>query len=482
MIIFVVKLRFYHSDYYYSIKPQLGSVRKIFYQIKNLGVVPAMPAAAKQKRQLFNTMNFFTFVMSLILNGFVIISNPNYDKLTLFIGLCASLSSVILASLMSLGRFRFALIFSMVIFTLLAVTLSWLTGNAIINSFIFCLVILATYVVTSTRFLQYVFVFCWAGFTVGSLLAYQNSMQNVVSIIFYSTCAFTLMYLALTTIKKKMLEYQKHIQIINKRQLVQNKKIEEQNVKLLKQKLDLEDKNRALSDLNKIKTSLFTVVSHDLKQYVYNLSTTILLTEKHQNNFELLKEVLPQLKEDTNHTRDLLNTLMQWSKSLLVSADAVPCEILVDEFIASVVKENIHVARQKNIELQVGSIDAAYACADENMMRIVLRNVLTNACKFTETGGIITICAKSSESEVDIIINDTGVGMKSESLKLFQTGEEFSTLGTKDEQGNGLGLLLCRELLGRNKGRLKIESTPGVGTTVTLTLPAITWQENRMIG
>ncbi|MBD0257388.1 MAG: HAMP domain-containing histidine kinase, partial [Cytophagales bacterium] len=141
----------------------------------------------------------------------------------------------------------------------------------------------------------------------------------------------------------------------------------------------------------------------------------------------------------------------------------------VQESIAQVALQ----AAGKNIVICNAVSPETMARVDEQMCAAVLRNLLQNAVKFTHPSGSVVVEARQTGSAVTLSVSDTGVGMSPEAVgKLFNLGTHFTSRGTANESGAGLGLILCQELVEKNKGTLSVTSQPGQGTTFTVTLPA----------
>ncbi len=135
------------------------------------------------------------------------------------------------------------------------------------------------------------------------------------------------------------------------------------------------------------------------------------------------------------------------------------------------------VARQKNIELKKNLPDQAVVFADYAMVGTILRNLISNALKFTQSGGRVTISAEMKRTELVVTVTDTGVGISEENReKLFRIDESYSTSGTRNEKGTGLGLILCREFVEKHGGKIWVESktapSPESGSTFSFTLPS----------
>lgn len=136
--------------------------------------------------------------------------------------------------------------------------------------------------------------------------------------------------------------------------------------------------------------------------------------------------------------------------------------------------EKLHLpfAENKNIHISTDMPRAVNVYADEDMIETILRNLISNAIKFTGAGGDVTISIYKKEENVLAEVSDNGVGIKEESLsRLFRIDSQVLTQGTNQEEGTGLGLILCKEFAEMNKGRISVESTPGKGSRFTLILP-----------
>jgi signal transduction histidine kinase len=127
---------------------------------------------------------------------------------------------------------------------------------------------------------------------------------------------------------------------------------------------------------------------------------------------------------------------------------------------------------EKNIRLDIDNKNDIKVNADIEMLKTVMRNLISNAVKFTDRGGQLSISAVSNRKYAIISVSDTGIGMESEIMdKLFDLKTSFSTQGTDGEKGSGIGLMLTRDFVERNKGQLSVESTPGKGTTFKFSVP-----------
>jgi signal transduction histidine kinase len=176
----------------------------------------------------------------------------------------------------------------------------------------------------------------------------------------------------------------------------------------------------------------------------------------------------------TENLYKLLENLLTWSRIQrgMIEYHPTPLDL---RYLA---KQNLELfqpnAAQKQITLHNAIIEPITVYADVNMVNTIIRNLCSNAIKFTPSGGTVTISAtQTDDHEVEIAVADTGIGIKPDDLpKLFQIDTKYKRLGTDHEKGTGLGLILCKEFVEKHHGKIWVESTVDQGTTVRYTLPA----------
>jgi two-component system sensor histidine kinase/response regulator len=168
-----------------------------------------------------------------------------------------------------------------------------------------------------------------------------------------------------------------------------------------------------------------------------------------------------------------LENLLQWART---QTDKIAFEPIVFN-LKQLVEQNINLLKDnittKNINIKHKITDSCDVYADRNMINTVIRNLLTNAIKFTHSGGDIAINSLRKDGHIEISIKDSGIGMSAEETeKIFRVDANFSRNGTDGETGTGLGLILCKEFIIKNGGKIWVESTPGKGSRFLFTLPA----------
>jgi two-component system, sensor histidine kinase and response regulator len=172
------------------------------------------------------------------------------------------------------------------------------------------------------------------------------------------------------------------------------------------------------------------------------------------------------------HSADLLECVLQWARAQSGRLEVNPSRVRLSELCEGIVAMLEPLAAGKGIGLACRIPDHAAAWADENMLATVLRNLLSNAVKFTPHGGKVVLAAEEDGGWQMLTVADTGVGMNAEQLaRLFRIDTHFSCPGTDSEQGHGMGLILCRELVELNRGTIQASSRPREGSVFSLRLP-----------
>lgn len=243
------------------------------------------------------------------------------------------------------------------------------------------------------------------------------------------------------------------------------------NTLLLRHQEEMEKRSEELERLNQVKDKFFSIISHDLRSPINALAGLLDLLDKGAVSSEELPKHIKELKARFNHTRTLLNNLLDWT---LLQMDKLNLQAgKID--IHHIVEENMQLlssVQGKDIKLINEIPRNAIGFADSNTINLVIRNLMTNAIKFTNDGGEVNIKAREKGSEWLVSVTDNGVGMNNEVLKmLFDKTAPYTTRGTANEKGTGLGLILCKEFIEKNGGKIWVESQEGKGSTFYFTLP-----------
>jgi PAS domain S-box-containing protein len=241
-----------------------------------------------------------------------------------------------------------------------------------------------------------------------------------------------------------------------------------------REELIIQQQNNQLQELNAAKDKFFSIIAHDLRSpfQVFLSLTQNLAEEATSYSLQELSDISSSMHQTANNLFLLLKNLLEWAQMQNGSMGFQPIELSLSELIAENVEMMMEREKQKGITLINNVTDQVYAYADDNMIKSVLSNLLTNAIKFTPRNGTVTINAKNIENKmVEISVIDTGVGIPKDILeKLFRVGEKINSKGTEGELSIGLGLLLCKEFVEKHGGKIWVESEQGVGSTFYFTL------------
>lgn len=226
-----------------------------------------------------------------------------------------------------------------------------------------------------------------------------------------------------------------------------------------------------LESLNKLKDKLFSIISHDLRSPLISLMDLLSMTSEGMITEAELKEFLPQLHKNVGYTSSLLENLLQWSKSQLQNEKVRPARLDLYQLSGSMIDSFRDRAAEKGISIRNEVDGPSPVFADPDMIHAVYRNLLSNAIKFCSEGDTIRISRDLSPSGTTICIEDTGVGIAEADLKRLFKADTFTKRGTRNEQGTGLGLLLAKDFIEKNHGRIWAESRQGEGSRFYFCLP-----------
>ncbi|MCD6011442.1 MAG: rcsC 1 [Flavipsychrobacter sp.] len=234
----------------------------------------------------------------------------------------------------------------------------------------------------------------------------------------------------------------------------------------------LQERVHALEQMNLEKNKLLSIVSHDLRSPIDSIKSYLELLAENVLTSEERAQVEGQLAEQTRYTSDLLTNMLSWVKSQMggVTVNLVP--VKVKEVVDLIAGNKLTSVARKGIKLTYSINSSLEVIADFDMLKIVLRNLVNNAIKFTKPGGEITIKAERKGSEVTISVTDTGIGIPADKQEEIFSTKIHSTYGTDNEKGIGLGLVMCREFMHYQNGKIGFESTENVGTRFYIVLPS----------
>lgn len=314
-------------------------------------------------------------------------------------------------------------------------------------------------------------------------LTAKNDIEDIVTGLQYGAVDYItkpfnqLELLARVSTHLKVKYYQDYIFKQNTELLASQAQIAKDAQKLIALNEDLMESENQLKASNKSKDKLFSIISHDLRgPFAGLLGLGQLMVDEYDNlSEEEKKDMIVNIFQASNRLFNLVENLLVWSRSQLNSIEFSPENNSVIRIIDKTALYYTALIEKKRITMEtIGSEDLKAFC-DSAMLATVMRNLISNAIKFTPVEGKISIQAtKYNDSEILIEVIDTGVGMPPEDIvNVFQLDIKVSNPGTEDEPGTGLGLMLCKEFIEKQNGRIWIESELEVGTKVCFTLPVV---------
>jgi PAS domain S-box-containing protein len=244
-----------------------------------------------------------------------------------------------------------------------------------------------------------------------------------------------------------------------------------------KVEIRLEEQSQELKNLNSTKDKFFSIIAHDLKN---PFSAIIGFTDLMLKNFSSLDDNtllqgLNTIESAAKHAFKLLENLLVWTRNQTGRIKFEPEILDLNVRIAEAVRISENSAELKQISLAICFRKKYQVFADKDMVDTILRNLVSNAIKYSRLGGKVKITANAAGNYIEVTIADNGVGIAAERLtEIFEIDKRTNTPGTANEMGTGLGLILCRDLLNKQGGYIRVESTQGAGSQFTIGLPMST--------
>lgn len=238
----------------------------------------------------------------------------------------------------------------------------------------------------------------------------------------------------------------------------------------------LAQREKELEELNFTKDRFFSIIAHDLMNSISGLKHLSAILSDDISKMDsppLICENVHLIEQTSSQTFRLLKNLLQWARSQSGKLERDVKQLMLQEVLQEMTDEFAERIRSKEIVFRIEQPDSAMVSCDMNLLQTALRNLLSNAVKFTPRGGNITIRASRKNGNYQIEVEDTGVGISEEILpRLFDPDRKYNKKGTDGEHGNGLGLMLTRELVEKNGGEISVRSVTGQGTTFIFTIPS----------
>lgn len=244
--------------------------------------------------------------------------------------------------------------------------------------------------------------------------------------------------------------------------------------KLKVQTQEYEKMNQYLHSSNNTKTRLFSIISHDLRNPLISIKSSVSVIREPEFPEEEKTALLEELEKRVDYAMNLMNNLLIWSRTQLSGIQFQPEIIELGELTKQVTNQMEAMAQLKKVSIQFNFMNLPVLVnVDKNMIEIVLRNLISNAIKFTQAGGFVKIHGALINGKFITTISDSGVGIEPDALEKIRNQIFYTTPGTEKEKGSGLGLMLSREFLARHDSELIIDSQPGAGTRISFKLEVV---------
>ena len=444
-------------------------------QIKAIGLVQDMDDYEKRKLGIFNQLNFFQLVTGLLGPVICLLGNSKLPASAWIIASLPALISGIVLYLNKKEKYEAALLCYFILYPFVTGIIYFNGFNLGVNLFFILYGILSVFFLQDIGYMLFSLTLSMISYFVLAVVlkryAFQLESINLAYYLFNQILAIVFIFCGLYLIKKENAGYQFSILRKNEDLRQKNLQIERQKKELTETTELLQKKTDELTELNTLKNRLFSVISHDLKAPMYALRNVFKNVQQYNVPAEEIKTMVPDIVNDLNYTVALMENLLQWAKSQM-DAQSMRTQAIDLSAMISEVLQLLHLqAETKKIYIESKINTPVYAMADKDMISLVLRNLLTNAIKFTPEEGNISVGVHEAPSFIEVYVRDNGMGISQEALKKINQNIYYSTKGTASETGTGLGLMLCKEFLARNGGQMYIESTQGVGSTFSFTLP-----------
>jgi len=257
-----------------------------------------------------------------------------------------------------------------------------------------------------------------------------------------------------------------------------NSELEQSNDKIRETNKIVSEQNKELEQVNQIKNKLFAIIAHDLRGPLSSLQSLIYLIREHDLSKDELDNILDTLDRNIQDNASMMDNLLAWAKAQMNGIQLNQRTFGLSEAAKAVFEQIRFQAGHKDVEIEVQVAKELSVEADYDIVKLVIRNLVANAIKFSESGDTVVLSAEMSGEYVEVRVKDEGMGIKSEDQNKLFSNEHFTTRGTKNEKGSGLGLNLSKEFVEEHGGSLWFESDYGVGTTFFFTLPKAKESEN----
>jgi len=254
------------------------------------------------------------------------------------------------------------------------------------------------------------------------------------------------------------------------------RKLRKTSLKLEEKNLVITKQNLKLDKVNKTQDRIMSIIAHDLRGTIGNQLTAVEVLNRIEGDDKVeidRKRLLGNLKNSASYSLELLENLLHWSRLEEGVSNYHPEEVRFSTLVANCLSLFGESAASKGILIKKEIIGTVTGTADRIMMETIFRNLISNAIKFSNPGGTISISVKEEDEHIRITVSDQGIGISPEQVRKIQFNGGYTRRGTANEKGAGMGLILVREFTNLHEGKLSIRSEPGKGSTFEVSIPCI---------
>ena len=429
--------------------------------IKNIGVSPAMDDYERRKLGIFNLLNFFQIVTGLLVPAVGLFNQHHAPVMAWLLAPTPAFISIVVLWLNARRKQEAAMIAYFILYPVVTSVVFMSGLNLGVELFFILYGILSVFFLQQISHMLFSVALSMISYFILAVVwkeyRYQAEQDYLPFYLFNQLLAIVFIFYGLFLIKKENALYQKNI-------LTKNREIAEKAA-LLKEQAD------KLSELNLLKNKLFSVIAHDLKSPMYALQTVFRNMQQYDLPAREMKKMLPDVVNDLTYTTGLMENLLQWAKSQMQSETIQPAPIDLSKTVTDVIFLLRLQAENKQLYIENKITEPLEVFADNNMVNLVLRNLLSNAIKFTPAQGYIEISAGIQSKHIEVLVKDSGEGISEADMQKISMNNYYTTKGTSNEPGTGLGLMLCKEFLTKSGSSLTIQSKPGEGSEFSFILP-----------
>lgn len=448
---------------------------KLHCQIKSIGYTANMDNYEKRRLGIFNRINFLGLLTGIVIPFSALFGKGYVPPIAWVVAIAPAFISSVVLICNYYYKHHFAMLWYFITYPI--ITCMVYAGNIDVGiELLFVLYgVFAVFFLQKTSHILFATCFSVACYLVVVIVfrdyKYVLAEINFQYYIINQFVSLAFIFVGLFLIKNENTDYQKEMLYANWELKNTNEEIYLQRLQLEEKAALLEQQTLQLGELNTVKNRLFSVVSHDLKTPIYGLRN--LFKGMHESDLPAaeIKLYVPEILTDLNYTTGLMENLLQWAKSQM-QGDFVNQQLIDIADLMKEVKQMLRLqAENKKICVSTRADKPIYIYADKDMMNLVLLNLVSNAIKFTPQHGEVSVGAFIKDETVEVHVQDTGKGISSDNLQKLFSNNYFTTKGTANESGTGLGLMLCKEFLTKNGGEIFVQSEEGKGSRFTFTIP-----------